>query len=146
MEMTLALVGAGGDARLSFTDNHIRLSWTETTARERKMISLLVKQARKAKFSVATVDQDGKPNMPARWRDLPGLFGKGKGEILLQGSKKNIQAIAQEMFNEELKSGSLVSVAQSDGTWKVVKPGDEEAKLKGDEKKEVTASKPVGGG
>ena len=146
MEMTLAMVGYGGDARLSFTDEHIRVNWAETSGRERKMIASLVKLAREKKFTVVTVDADGKPKLPARFRDLPGMFGKGKGEVLLQGPKKDIAAIAQFLLYEDMKSGSIVSVAQPDGTWKVVKPGDEDAKVKEDAKKQVTSSAPVGGG
>lgn len=145
METTLSLIGVGGDARLGFTENHIRLTWAETTGRERKMIAALIKRARKEKFTVATVDEDGKPDKPARWRDLPGMFGKGRGEVLLQGPTKAIQAIACELVDEEIKTGSIVSMRQEDGQWKVVE-GAEEAKPEKGKKKELTATKPAGGG
>lgn len=145
MEMTLALLGVGGDARLSFTKDHIRLSWGDTTTRERKVIAKLIKRARAADFGVVTVDSDGKPDKPARWRDLPGMFGKGKGEVLLQGSTKAIQDIAGELAGDEVRNQNIVAVAQADGSWKVEK--DPEAlKPKEGEKKEVTSTRPMGGG
>lgn len=144
MDMTLALIGVGGDARLAFTKNHIRLTWAETTRRERRMVSLLIKRCRKEKFEVVTVDADGKADKPARWKDLPGMFGKGKGEILLQGSTKAIQAIACELVDQEISSGSIVSVAQADGTWKVAKEG--EVKPEEGKKTEVQSTRALGGG
>jgi hypothetical protein len=146
MDMTLSLVGVGGDARLSFTEQHIRLSWAETTRRERRMIALLIKRARKEKFTVVTVDEDGKPDKPARWKDLPGMFGKGKGQVLLQGPLKAIQEIACELVDEEIKTGSIVSVAQPDGTWKCVREVAEVQKEAGEKKTEVTSTRPTGGG
>ena len=145
METTLSLIGVGGDARLGFAENHIRLTWAETTRRERRMIALLIKRVRKENFTVSTVDVDGKPDKPARWRDLPGMFGKGKGEVLLQGPTKAIQSIACELVDEEIKAGSIVSMRQEDGQWKVVKEA-EEAKPEEGKKKELTATKPTGGG
>lgn len=144
MEMSLALIGVGGDARVSFTKEHIRLTWAETTSRERRMISTLVKRARKEKFGVCTVDKDGKADKPARWKDLPGLFGKGSGEILFQGSLKAIQALACELVDEEIKTGCIVSEAQPDGTWKVLKEG--EVKPEEDKKTEVQSTRALGGG
>jgi hypothetical protein len=143
--MTLALLGVGGDARLSFTKDHIRLSWAETTGRERKMIAKLIKRARKANFGVVTVDSDGKPDKPARWQDLPGMFGKGKGEVLLQGATAAIKEIATELVNDEIIGKNIVSVAQADGTWKIVKELDTVKPEEG-EKKEVQSTRPMGGG
>ena len=145
MEMTLALTGVGGDARVSFTEKHIRLQWAETTRRERRMIALLVKRARKEKMEVVTVDADGKPEKPARWADLPGMFGKGKGEVLFQGTLKSIQAIACEIIDQEVKTGCITSIAQPDGTWKVSKDV-EEMKPEPETKKEVTSTRVTGGG
>ena len=145
MEMTLALLGVGGDARLSFTKDHIRLSWAETTGRERKMIAKLIKRARKAQFQVVTVDTDGKPDKPARWGDLPGMFGKGKGEVLLQGATAAIKDIATELVNDEIIGKNIVAVAQPNGEWKIVKETDL-VKLEEGEKKEVTSTRPMGGG
>jgi hypothetical protein len=144
MDMTLALIGVGGDARLSFTKEHIRLTWAETTRRERRMVSLLIKRARKEKFTVATVNADGKPALPARWKDLPGMFGKGKGEVLLQGPTMAIQAIACELVDQEIQTGSIVSVAQADGSWKIVKEG--EVKPEEGKKTEVQSTRAMGGG
>ena len=146
MEMTLSLVGPGGDARLSFTDHHIRLTWAETSSRERKMIAKLIKACRAKKFTVATVDADGKPELPARWRDLPGMFGKGNGEVLLQGLKKDIVEIAKTLVEAEVDGGAILMKAQDDGTWKVITETPEEAKPVDDKKVEVKATKPVGGG
>ncbi len=145
MEMTLALVGPGGDARLSFTDRHIRLNWSDTTTRERKMIAKLIKAARKEKMSVVTTNEDGKPDKPANWKDLPGMFGKGKGEVLLHGEKESIKRIATALVDEEILAKNVVAVAQPNGEWKVTK--EVGSVVPSEEKKtEVTATKLTGGG
>lgn len=145
MEMMLALMGVGGDARLTFTTEHIRLRWGDTTSRERKMIAKLVKRARKLEFQVVTVDADGKPDRPAYWKDLPGMFGKGQGEIMFQGPTKAIQEIATELVDDEIKGGCLVFEAQSDGTWKIVKELGQ-VKPKEGEKRELKSTRAMGGG
>lgn len=143
MELTLSMVGVGGDARLSFTKDHIRVTWGETSRRERRMISSLVAKARKAKFTVVTVDADGKPDKPARWRDLPGMFGEEKGEVLLQGGTEAIMRIGCEIAGEEIKEPNIVSEAQKDGSWKIVK---EVKAPKEGEKRELVVKPAVGGG
>jgi hypothetical protein len=142
---TISMLGVGGDARLTFTEKHIRVGWGETTRRERRMISAVVAKARKAKFQVVTVDPDGKPDKPARWRDLPGLFGKESGEVLLQGPEKAIREIACDIVKEEIKEHNLVSVAQKDGTWKLIREPEVKEPAKG-EKQEIEVKPPVGGG
>ena len=149
MELTLSLVGVGGDARLSFTKDHIRLTWGETSQRERRAIKSLVEKARKAKFGVVTVDADGKADKPTRWRDLPGLFGAEKGEILLQGSGKAIGAIAAELMAEEILDHNLVMTFDAEArTWKVISKGETTAlAVKAEtEKVEVKSTRPIVGG
>lgn len=143
--MTLSLLGPGGDARLSFTKDHIRVNWGETSRRERRAIKTLVSRARKAKFTVATVDKDGKSDLPARWRDLPGIFGKAKGEVLLQGPERAIQEIACELVKEEIRERSIVMRHQKDGSWKIVKEEDV-APEKMAEKETVESHRPLAGG
>jgi hypothetical protein len=74
------------------------------------------------------------------------MFGKGSGEVLLQGLKKEIIEISKSLVDAEIESGSILMKAQDDGTWKVITDTPEEAKPVEDKKVEVTATKPVGGG
>jgi len=164
MNLNIAVVGPGGDASLSFTDKHIRVRWKEATLKERRMVSSLIKRARKLNMQVCTVDADGLPDKPAYKQDVPGLFKGGKGgELLLQqGAPGAIASLAKELIEDEIKVGALVMEAQKNGTWKIVKSGDfkaeepetskelvavgEKAAEKPSEKRELTVSSPVGGG
>lgn len=150
--LTLSLLGVGGDARLSFTKDHIRMTWEETTMRERRMMKSLITRARKANLEVCTVDPDGKPDTAARGKDLPGGIkrAKAEGEVLIQGNRKAIAEIATALVEEEIKDGSLVMEAQQDGSWKLLsaesnKKAAEEAEKKG-KKRELQSSRAVGGG
>lgn len=161
MDTELSLVGPGGDTRLSFTKDHIRVTWTQVTTRERKMVKRLVKAAEKENFSVVTVDTDGKPDKPARARDLPGLFGKKDGEVLLQGSTKDIKILARSLVEAEIEDGNVVMKAKDDGSWQMLRKGEyvaakekedaeiEAAEKRGEkktEKKEVIQSSEVPAG
>jgi hypothetical protein len=134
MDTTLSLIGEGGDTRLSFTKDQIRVTWTKTTMRERKMVKRLVTAAEKENFTVATVDPDGKPDKPARTKDLPGLFGKKNGEVLLQGSTKGIKVIARTLVEAEIEDGNAVMKAQEDGTWKLIRTGEYTAEKEAEDK------------
>lgn len=146
MELTLSIVGVGGDARLSFNGNQVRVTWGETSRRERRAIASVVAKARKAKFGVVTVDADGKPDKPARWRDLPGMFGKAKGEVILQGTDKAVQAIACDLMDEEIRERNIVMALQKDNTWGIVKEGDAAKAAEKGEKVEAKSTSAVVGG
>lgn len=139
MDTTLSLIGEGGDTRLSFTKDQIRVTWTKTTMRERKMVKRLVAAAEKENFTVVTVDPDGKPDKPARAKDLPGLFGKKNGEVLLQGSTKGIKLIARTLVEAEITDGNALMKAQEDGTWKLIRSGEYTAEKEAEDKELVLA-------
>ena len=146
MQLNVAVHGIGGDASLSFTKEHIRVRWKETTLKERRMVGSLVRRARKLNMQVCTVDADGKPDKPAYSKDLPGLFKNAKGGelILQQGDKDAIKNIAKELIEDEIEVGGLVMEAKPDGTWRMLQKG--EFKPEPEKKQELQVSRPVGGG
>lgn len=139
MNTELSLIGRGGDTRISFTNDHVRVTWTKITGREKKAISKLISTAKDQLFAIVTVDQDGKPDMPAGRRDLPGLFGRKSGEVLLQSTPKNVRKLAAALVEGEHGPGTVLSVSQEDGTWRKLKPG-EYAAAKESEEKELEAA------
>ena len=88
------------------------------------------------------MDEDGKPK--DKVKKLPGLFRGKKGEIILKGTVKKVKLFSQEMIAGELKDSRIVMEAKSDGTWKILKPGD--YKPEGGKKRKIVSSAAVGGG
>jgi hypothetical protein len=136
MDSELSLIGSGGDTRISFTKNQVRVTWTKRTARERKALNKLIDTAKEQNFSIVTVDADGNADMPASRKDLPGLFGKASGEVLLQSTEKNVRKLATVLVEGEHGPRMVLSVSQDDGTWKKLQPG-EFAAAKEEEAKEL---------
>lgn len=139
MNSELSLIGSGGDTRISFQKHQVRVTWTKRTARERKALNKLIDTAKEQNFSVVTVDPDGKADMPAGRKDLPGLFGKASGEVLLQSTEKNVAKLATALVEGEHGPRMVLSVSQEDGTWKKIQPG-EFAASKETEAKELEAA------
>jgi hypothetical protein len=140
LDTELSLIGPGGDTRLSFTKDQIRVTWTQVTSRERKMVKKLLATAEKENFSVATVDADGKPDKPARRKDLPGLFGTKNGEVLLQGSTKNIKVLARQLVEAEIEDGHVVMKARDDGSWEMLRKGEYTAMKEREDRELVEAA------
>jgi ABC-type uncharacterized transport system substrate-binding protein len=137
----LAITGVDGHAEAEFTSDKIVLTFKKTTPSERGSMDKLVEKAKKKGLKLH-VGKNGNVDKPLeKFMDL--LMSK-KGQVILTGDEKVIEALALEAVEEEVKQRRVVMQAREDGTWKVVKVGD--FKPEGDKKKVVTSTAPVGGG
>ena len=141
MDLTVSLLGIGGDAQLSFTEEHVRITVAKATSRERTAVINVVNKGLTAGLKLYTVDADGRKDK--QLEKLPKLSGRKEKQYLLIGPKRKFELLAQGLVAAELDAGNIVMEAQKDGTWSAVKVGDFKAK-KG--KQAVTSSRPVGGG
>ena len=141
MDLTVSLLGIGGDAQLSFTEDHVRITVAKASSREKTAVTNVVNKGLKAGLKLYTVDADGKKNK--QLKALPKLGGRKEKQLLLVGPKAKFELIAEGLVAAELDAGNIVMEAQKDGTWKAIRVGEFKAKK---EKQAVTSSRPVGGG
>jgi hypothetical protein len=165
MNLTLTETGVYGHAEAEFAGDRITITYKKTTPEERGMIAQLVERAKKKGMTVNTIDKVGtltalvdkakevigvekseeeKPTKPVG--DLMDILMEKKGKVVLKGDAQMVQSLALETVEEEVKNTNrIVSEAQEDGRWKVIKIG--EFKPKRDDKKQaVNSHAKVGGG
>ncbi len=146
MDLTLAITGVDGHAEAEFTSDKIVLTYKKTTPGERGSMDKLVEKALKKGLKLHH-GKNGNADKPLdKFMDV--LMNR-KGQVVLTGDEKVIEALALESVEEEVKQRRVVMQAREDGTWKVVKLGDlkPEVDKDGKEKKKlVTSTAPVGGG
>jgi hypothetical protein len=164
MNLTLAVTGAFGHAEAEFAGDGITITYKRTTPGERGTIAQLVEKAKKKGMTLHTVEKSGKISALVEKAkevvgiekeekekatklvgDLMDVLMEKKGQIVLKGDKQTVESLALETVEEEVKSKRVVSEAQDDGTWKVIKIGEFKAK-EGDKKQAVASHAPVGGG
>lgn len=146
MDLTLAITGVDGHAEAEFTSDKIVLTYKKTTPGERGSMDKLVEKALKKGLKLHH-GKNGNADKPLdKFMDV--LMNR-KGQVVLTGDEKVIEALALESVEEEVKQRRVVMQAREDGTWKVIKLGDlkPEVDKDGKEKKKlVTSTAPVGGG
>lgn len=141
MNLTLALTGPSGHAEAQFFGHRILITYQVTTERERGTVSLLVEKALKKGMKLYR-GKDGEIGKPLE--KLVDVILDKRGQVILEGEKKDVEQLALEALEEEVKNGRIISEAQEDGTWKVIKIG--EFKAKEGEKQKVVSHEPVRGG
>lgn len=141
MNLTLDITSVGGHAELAFEGELVRVKWNDTTSTDRQMVKALVAQAKKLGLLPFKTDLEGRPT-PEPTKKLPGAIFNKKGEIVLKGDELGAAKLAKELVEQEIREGRLVMVAQKDGSWKIVKPGQFEPKK---ETKVVSTAKVAGG-
>lgn len=161
MNLSLAVTGAFGHAEAEFAGDQIVITYKKTTDKERGTIAMLVEKAKKKGMKLSVPKQGAISKIVEKAKDVVGiekaeekdakkddlteaLMAK-KGKITLSGTKQAVEQLALETIEEEVKSNRVVSEAQEDGTWKVIKIGEFKAK-EGDKKQAVTSHAPVLGG
>jgi sorbitol-specific phosphotransferase system component IIA len=142
MNLTLAVTGAFGHAEAEFVGDRIVITYKATTPGERGTISTLVEKAQKKGMTLHTGKNGEVKKALGNIVDV--LLDK-KGQVILTGEKAVVEQLALETVEEEVKSKRVVSEAQEDGTWKVVKIGEFKAK-EGEKKQAVTSHAPAVGG
>ena len=144
-ELDLSIMDWGGDTNLSATEKLIRIKWHKTSIGERRTVKNLIEKAKKAGFTAHVADKDGNPGEPAKPKDLPGLFRKGKGEIVLStGEGCDPKGFAKALVEEQMDKESVVMMELKDGSWKPIHPGDYDPEK--NKKAKVVKTKMVAGG
>jgi hypothetical protein len=151
MNLQVTIQGIGGHTEVNFEDGRVKLSWKETTMRERKMLREMIEKAKSGGMKTYGVDSNG--NADKETDVVPGTIFNRSGELVLKGEGALVTILAKGLIEAEQKSGRLVMEAQEDNTWKILRSGDtvEEGKPeKGEEKEEKkkkvhTTAKQAGG-
>lgn len=134
--LTLSLMGPSGHTVVVFDGGKALVNFQKTSPGERGMIATLVEKAQKLglKLHRAKKGEAGDP-----LEALTDVLMDAKGEIALVGTSEAVEDLAFEMVAEEIRGNRVVSEAQPDGTWKVLKMGDwKRGEKKGaEEKKEL---------
>lgn len=142
MELVLMAKGTGGHTEAVFAKDEIRISFVKTDPKERGMIETMVEKAKKEGMKLHTADKDGKLTEIDDATLVDKIF-KSKGELILKGSVATVKKLALDIVEKEILERSLVTEAQTDGSWKIIKEGEFKDK---EEKQVVQSSKVPGGG
>lgn len=140
MNLTLALTGPSGHAEAQFFGDRILITYRDTTDKERGTVSILIEKAMKRGMKLH-LGKDGEVGKPVE--KIHDVIMDKRGQVILLGEKKDVEQLALEALEEEVKNGRIISEAQEDGTWKVIKIGEFKAK---EEKQKVVSHEPVRGG
>ncbi len=145
MNMTVSIQGIGGHTEIDFEDGRAKLTWKQTSMRERKLLRGMIKMAKAGGMKTYTVDEHG--NAAKETSRVPGTIFNRSGELILKGEGSVVEMLAKNLVDAEKKSGRLVMEAQADNTWKILRPGDkEEEKEKSESKRKVHSTAKAAGG
>lgn len=85
------------------------------------MISTLVEKATKAGLKLYRAKK-GEPGVALE--KVVDVIMDAKGEIALVGTKEQVEDIAFDLVDEEIRNNRIVAEAQEDGSWKVLRLGE----------------------
>ncbi len=136
MNLTISVQGIGGHTEIDFEDGRCKLTWKQTSLRERKMLRDMIRTAKDGGAKTFSVDEHG--NADKETSRVPGTIFNRNGTLIIKGDGKVIELIAKNLVDSEKSSGRLVMEAQPDNTWKILRLGE-----KFDEKEKSTAKRKV---
>jgi hypothetical protein len=142
MKLDFSATGPSGHVQADFENDTIEMEFSKTTPSERGLIDTMIEKAKSEGMSVHTVSKDGELK-PLTDEKILGKIFESKGKIALVGTKEAVIKLAKIHIDKEIQGGRLVMEGAEDGSWKVLKIGEFEAK---DKPQKVKSTAPVGGG
>ncbi len=141
MNLSVTIQGIGGHTEVNFEEGRVKLSWKETTMRERTMLREMIEKAKAGGMKTYGVDASG--NADKETDVVPGTIFNRSGDLILKGDGNLVTLLAKGLIEAELKCGRLVMEAQEDNSWRILRSGDtiEETKSEKKEGKEEEKEK-----
>lgn len=142
MNLTVAITGPGGHTEVLFEEDKVIIKFKDTSPAERGMIEQLVEKGRKAGLAL---HHSTKEEPTKAFDDIKEVVMDKKGEIALKGKTEDVEKLAVDLIEREIKSDRVVAEATDDGKWEIIKDA-KLFKVKKDKKQAVTSTRtPVGG-
>jgi len=132
MNLTVAVQGIGGHTEMLFEDGRVKLTWKETSMRERSLLRDMIKTAKEKGATIHEVDENGCAGKETT--KVPGTIFNRKGELIIKGSGQLVQVLAKCLVEAEVKNSGRLVMEEEKGQWRILRVGDFE--LKKEEKKE----------
>lgn len=122
MNIIYSMLGEGGHTELTFKDDGVTVDWQKTSAPERKLLTEMIKMARKKGLDTYSLDDEDKPVEVVD--TVPGMLFNRKGRILIKGSKQSLRVLAGDLIETEIRGGKVAMEATKDGQWKFISIGE----------------------
>jgi len=142
MNLEFSATGPSGHVQAEFDEDTIEMEFSKTTPSERGLMDLMIEKAKAEGMTVHSVSKDGDLKAITDEKIL-GKIMENKGKVALVGTKETVAKLAKAYIDKEIQGGRVVMEAMEDGSWKVLKIGEFEAK---DKPQKVKSAAPVGGG
>ena len=121
MNLTIAASGPGGHTVVTCDGTKILVNFHKTSPKERGMIETLVE---KAKAAGLTLHRSKKGEAGDVLPKIHDVLMDSKNEIVLLGTKDQVEEIAFDLVDQEIRNNRVVAEAQEDGSWKVLRLGE----------------------